>query len=138
MGGNMKTPHTLTNKQLCKAWAMYVKKPIPKLRRSLLVRYIAWYKQAYEDKINLKHFFRQLTQTQENINKYKQNRPEEKTFSEGTCFIRSYNGSQYKVEAIPNGYLYSGQTYKSLSAVARKITGKQWNGKVFFGVKNAK
>ena len=132
----MKKISTLTHDQLCKAWAMYVKRTIPKLRRSLLIRYIAWYKQAYEEKINLKHFFRQLAHTQENISK--QNRPREKSFAEGTNFIRSYNGIQYKVEVIPNGYLYDGQIYKSLSAIARKITGKQWNGKVFFGVKNAK
>ena len=134
----MKTPHRLTNEQLCQAWTMYVKKPMPKLRRSLLIRYIAWYKQAREEKINLKHFFRQLTQAQNNLGQTKVGHLQEKTFSEGTCFLRSYKGIEYKVEIISNGYLYNGQTYKSLSAIAREITGKQWNGKVFFGVKNAK
>ena len=67
----MKTPHTLTNKQLCKAWAMYVKKPMPKLRRSLLVRYLAWYKQAYEDKINLKMKFNKFNKDNNINNKMK-------------------------------------------------------------------
>jgi hypothetical protein len=35
-----------------------------------------------------------------------------------------------------NGYEYQGRPYTSLSAVARCITGTQWNGLVFFGLKN--
>lgn len=129
---------TLTNEQLVKIWARYIKKPMPNLRKSLLIRYITWYKQAYEDKINPRYFFRQLTQAQKTLEQNKIGHPQEKTFSAGTCFVRSYKGVQYKVEVVSNGYLYNGQTYKSLSAIARGITGKQWNGKVFFGVKSDK
>ena len=35
-----------------------------------------------------------------------------------------------------DGYEYQGRPYKSLSAIARAITGTQWNGLVFFGLKN--
>lgn len=129
---------TLTNEQLVKIWAKYIKEPMPNLRKSLLIRYITWYKQAYENKINPKHFFRRLAQAQKNLEQDTINRPQEKTFPEGACFARSYKGIQYKVEVVSNSYLYNGQTYKSLSAIAREITGKQWNGKVFFGVKNDK
>lgn len=134
----MKYPKTLTNEELVKIWAKYIKKPMPNLRKSLLIRYITWYKQSYEKKINPKYFFRRLAQAQKNLEQGKTDILQEKTFPEGSCFVRSYKGVQYKVEIVSNGYLYSSKTYKSLSAIAREITGKQWNGKVFFGVKNAK
>ncbi len=134
----MQYPKTLTNEELVKIWAQYIKKPMPNLRNSLLIRYITWYKQAYENKINPKHFFRRLAQAQKNLEQGKTDILQEKTFPVGSCLVRSYKGVQYKVEIVSNGYLYSSKTYKSLSAIAREITGKQWNGKVFFGVKNDK
>lgn len=54
----------------------------------------------------------------------------------GSQITRSYKGIVYTVEAVANGYLYKGKRYKSLSGIAKAITGKNWNGKVFFGVKN--
>lgn len=129
----MPKQQTLTNEQLRQTWDKYVKTSMPRLRKSLLIKYARWHWQAYEDKINLKHFFKQLAQAQESLSGTR-----EKRFAEGSYFIRSYRGIQYKVEVASNGYLYNGKTYKSLSAIAREITGKQWNGKVFFGVKNDK
>ena len=42
----------------------------------------------------------------------------------------------HEVSAVGDGtYEYNGAVYKSLSAVARLITGTRWNGKLFFGVK---
>jgi hypothetical protein len=35
-----------------------------------------------------------------------------------------------------NGYEYQGRPYKTLSGIAREITGTRWNGWVFFGLKN--
>lgn len=54
----------------------------------------------------------------------------------GSQITRSYKGIVYTVEAMANGYLYNGKSYKSLSGIAKAITGKNWNGKVFFGVKD--
>jgi len=53
----------------------------------------------------------------------------------GTKFIRQWQGKAHEVEAIGSAFIYKGENYKSLSAIARKITGTQWNGKLFFGVK---
>ena len=53
----------------------------------------------------------------------------------GTRLSREYNGALYEVESVEKGFIFEGQIYKSLSAVARKITGTQWNGLKFFGVK---
>jgi hypothetical protein len=54
----------------------------------------------------------------------------------GTRLIREYHGVEHCVTVRDDGYEYQGRPYKSLSAVARCITGTQWNGLVFFGLKN--
>ena len=53
----------------------------------------------------------------------------------GTKLFRIWKGKQYEVMVGKDGkFIFDGETYKSLSAVARKITGTKWNGKKFFGV----
>ena len=50
--------------------------------------------------------------------------------------IREWQGIEHCATVRDNGYEYQGRPYKSLSAVARSITGTRWNGWVFFGLKN--
>jgi hypothetical protein len=54
----------------------------------------------------------------------------------GTRLIREYQGVEHCVTVRDDGYEYQGRPYKSLSAIARAITGTRWNGLVFFGLKN--
>ena len=54
----------------------------------------------------------------------------------GTRLIREWQGIEHCVTVLHDGYEYQGRPYKSLSAVARAITGTRWNGWVFFGLKN--
>ena len=54
----------------------------------------------------------------------------------GTRLIREYQGVEHCVTVRDEDYEYQGRPYKSLSAVARAITGTRWNGLVFFGLKN--
>lgn len=54
----------------------------------------------------------------------------------GTRLIREYQGVEHCVTVRDDGYEYKGRPYKSLSAIARAITGTRWNGLVFFGLKN--
>jgi len=55
---------------------------------------------------------------------------------EGTRFKRVWKGVEHEVLAIGDGtFEFNGGKYKSLSAIAREITGTRWNGKLFFGVK---
>jgi hypothetical protein len=56
----------------------------------------------------------------------------------GTRLIREWQGIEHCVTVRDEGYDYQGRPYKSLSAVARAITGTRWNGWVFFGLKNQK
>ena len=54
----------------------------------------------------------------------------------GTRLIREWQGIEHTVTVLQDCYDYEGRPYKSLSAIARAITGTRWNGWVFFGLKN--
>ncbi len=56
----------------------------------------------------------------------------------GTRLIREYQGVEHCVTVRDNDFEYQGRPYKSLSAIARAITGTQWNGVVFFGLKTGR
>ena len=55
----------------------------------------------------------------------------------GTRLIREYQGIEHCVTVLADGFEYQGRPYKSLSAVARAITGTRWNGPLFFGFRNS-
>ena len=55
----------------------------------------------------------------------------------GTRLIREYQGIEHCVTVLADGFEYQGRPYKSLSAVARTITGTRWNGPLFFGLRNS-
>jgi hypothetical protein len=50
----------------------------------------------------------------------------------GAVIIRQYKGETIEVKVLPKGFEYEGEIYRSLSAVARKVTGTHWNGYHFF------
>lgn len=122
---------SLPREEIIKLWNRYLKIPIPKLKRPMLIKYIYWYKQAKEHKIDLNAFFNLLEKESKNCLSDKA-RKEDIVFEVGTKLIRSYKGERYEVEVIKDGFIYKSEMYKSLSAIARKITGVQWNGRAFF------
>ena len=52
----------------------------------------------------------------------------------GSHLVREWNGRTYQVEVVDEGYIMDGRTWRSLSAIARHITGARWSGPRFFGV----
>jgi hypothetical protein len=54
----------------------------------------------------------------------------------GTHLIREWNGVLHEVIVERDGYVWQGKQYRSLSAIARAITGVRWSGPRFFGLKN--
>ena len=52
----------------------------------------------------------------------------------GDRLVREWNGQTYLVEVAENGFRLDGTVYRSLSAVARTITGARWSGPRFFGL----
>ncbi len=55
----------------------------------------------------------------------------------GTQMIRQWQNTTHTVTALSEGFEWNGRTYKSLSAVANAISGTNWNGFAFFGIKRA-
>lgn len=56
----------------------------------------------------------------------------------GATLIRHHGGDEHRVVVQPDGqYEYKGHVFKSLTAIARHITGTQWSGPAFFGLKKA-
>ena len=54
----------------------------------------------------------------------------------GTRLLREWQGVEQIVTVTADGYEWQGRPYRSLSAIARAITGTRWNGWTFFGLKN--
>jgi site-specific DNA recombinase len=52
----------------------------------------------------------------------------------GTRLIRQWQGVEHCVTVLDDGFEYQGAKYRSLSAIARAITGTRWNGPLFFGL----
>lgn len=52
----------------------------------------------------------------------------------GMRLARNWGGRTHLVEVVDGGFVYDGRTYRSLSAIAREITGARWSGPRFFGL----
>jgi hypothetical protein len=116
-------------------WLKYFKAPPPrKASREFLAKNISWQRQAKEQGLNLSRFHKTMGAALTQYEIGKKVNPK-LVIKSGTKFIRQWQGKAHEVEAAGATFLYNGESYKSLSAIARKITGTQWNGKLFFGVK---
>ena len=56
----------------------------------------------------------------------------------GAILVRQWKGRSHRVTVLNNGFAYEGETYDSLSEIARRITGTRWNGPRFFGLRKGK
>ncbi len=56
----------------------------------------------------------------------------------GALLTRQYNERTIQVRVLPNGFDHEGTIYRSLSAVAKAVTGAHWNGYLFFGIQAPK
>ncbi|MCL1973131.1 MAG: DUF2924 domain-containing protein [Endomicrobia bacterium] len=121
----------LSTDELKELWLKYFKTSLPKLKKPMLIKYIHWYQQAKEYEVNLRAFYSTIEKASKDYSTEKVIK-NDIAYERGTKFIRSYKGEKYEVEVIKEGFLYKGEIYKSLSAIARKITGVHWNGKTFF------
>ena len=54
----------------------------------------------------------------------------------GSVIVREHQGKLHEVTVVPDGFCWQGHVYSSLSTVAQKITGTNWNGPRFFGLRN--
>jgi len=60
--------------------------------------------------------------------------PVRKELTTGTRLVREWNGQTITVEVSDEGFLHAGRSWRSLSEIARHVTGAHWSGPRFFGV----
>jgi Protein of unknown function (DUF2924) len=58
-----------------------------------------------------------------------------RVLSPGTVLTRDWSGQHHRVTVRDGGFVWEGRTYRSLSEIAKLITGTQWNGPRFFGLR---
>jgi hypothetical protein len=56
----------------------------------------------------------------------------------GSILVREWHGSKHQVSVLKEGFLYRSKQYRSLSEIARAITGSRWSGPLFFGLKSSR
>jgi hypothetical protein len=61
-----------------------------------------------------------------------------KRLKSGTVLVRLWKDKSHRVTVLNDGFSLEGHIYKSLSEIARKITGTRWNGPRFFGLRTAR
>lgn len=115
-------------------WLSYFNEPAPKFNKVTLVNKLAYRMQelAYGGlSTDTRNLLRDLADGRKPAPKRK---PRER-LAIGTRLIRIYNGVEHRVTVLAKGYEYNGRVYRTLSGVAKGITGTVWNGYVFFGLK---
>jgi hypothetical protein len=128
----------VTREQLIKNWRLAHKQSPPKGISRRLLEYSAAYQLQVKTFGGLKPTVRRkLRQATRRTNKSVPANIAEKiseSLSPGTRLLREWHGHTHTVEVIDCGFLHEGETYKSLSHVARVITGTRWSGPRFFGL----
>ena len=55
----------------------------------------------------------------------------------GTVLVREWHGVTHRVTVLDDGFDFDGERFRSLSEIARKITGVRWSGPLFFSLKSS-
>jgi hypothetical protein len=125
----------LPREALIKDWRLAHKQPPPKGLSRRLLEYSAAYQIQVKAFGGLKPTDRRkLRQTTGGVKNPDPVAKKSQCLCTGTQLLREWHGRTYTVEVINNGFLYDGENYKSLSQVARTITGARWSGPRFFGL----
>lgn len=118
---------SLTRDQLAVRWKQCFGVSAPALSRSMLLRQaIAWHLQTKE--------MGGLSLVEKRRIAAGSTNPSLQA-SIGSRLVRVWQNQTHQVTVLEGGYLYQNKTWKSLSAIARQITGTSWSGPVFFGLK---
>jgi hypothetical protein len=133
---------SLPRQQLLELWRHLYRKAAPTgFKRDLMVPFLAYRIQenAYgglqpSTRSELRRMARRMESSTTNSNR-QICQPRMKS---GTRILRKWRGETHEVVVTESGYEYRGASYKSLSEIARKITGTRWSGPAFFGLKSPK
>jgi hypothetical protein len=131
----------LSRPQLLDMWQeLYQRAAPPGIRRELLIPFLAYRMQEHaygglksSARSELRRIARDLEESTGSTRLIL--RPKIKA---GTRLLREWRGQTHEVMATESGYEYRGVGYRTLSEIARKVTGTRWSGHAFFGLNNAK
>jgi hypothetical protein len=115
--------------------ALYGSPPPARLGRVLMVRGIAYRLQEQALGGLGPTTRRRLARAAEAVGAGRTPSPALPAIKPGTRLLREWQGVVHEVIVLENGVQYRGEPWKSLSAVAREITGTRWSGPLFFGLK---
>ncbi len=119
-------------KELKAAWAAeFCRNPPRGLGRDLLLRTLAW-------RIQEKAFGGHDKATERLLEAHGQKKAGDarcQRLKAGTVLVREFGGARHTVTIVPEGFVWQEKTYSSLTAIARVITGSNWNGPRFFGLR---
>jgi hypothetical protein len=122
-------------KDLRAAWAAEFRRDPPKgLWRDLLLKTLAW-------RLQEKAFGGHDKATLRLLEAFGQKKPGDarcQRLKAGTVLVREFGGARHTVAIAPDGFVWQEKTYSSLSAIARIITGANWNGPRFFGLREGR
>lgn len=131
----------LSTAQLQDLWLKLHRKPAPaKLRREFLVPFLAYRIQenAYGGLKPATHAeLRSIARSLERDPTSGETLPR-RHIKPGTRFLREWRGESHEVFVTDSDYQYCGVGYRSLSEIARKVTGTRWSGPAFFGLRKAR
>lgn len=127
----------LTPDELRREWRRLYRSQPPRLSRDLLVRAIAYRIQELRYGGLSKTMRRKLASLVEARDSGAEIAKEgAQRIRVGARVVREWNGRTHIVAVEEDGFSYAGQSYRSLSAIARKITGARWSGPRFFSLTN--
>ena len=125
----------LSVEELRKEWRRLYRSQPPRLSRDLLVRAIAFRIQELRYGGLSKATRRKLAALVEARGSSAELATEgAQRIRAGARLVREWNGRTHTVTVEEDGFSYTGQHYRSLSAIARDITGARWSGPRFFGL----
>ncbi|MEP9387720.1 DUF2924 domain-containing protein [Mesorhizobium sp. KR9-304] len=142
----------LSREELAERWTKAYGHPPPKgARRDFLLRAAAWYLQASRLGGLSPDTHRMLRAATAQVKKQfaaTQSGPSiakldvisipmatpRRQLSPGTRLVREWNGRSHVVDVLEEGFAFEGRLHKSLTAIARQITGAHWSGPRFFGL----
>jgi len=128
----------MERKALLKLWRdLFGQAPSPSLRRETLIPILAYriQEQAFGGlKESIARKLRELAEERAGDAKPLQSSLRPKS---GTRYVREYNGKLHEVTVLETGYEYDGTIYRSLTEIAKVITGSKWSGPAFFGQRRA-
>jgi DUF2924 family protein len=141
MASELEQLRELNSEELRERWqTLFGAEPPPKLRTSLLVQGIAYRLQERAFGGLKPATLRLLERIAEDAAARRQAAPtpEKIRVTAGTVLIREWHGTKHQVTVLNDGFLFRTKRFRSLSQIARAITGSRWSGPLFFGLKAAR